>query len=215
MKRPLLDRQLHRLLPMCEDNSNKKELRKIHRLLLKKNGAERKHDAMLLTVAYSLLQSSHEVLVEHMLPSETETLYADVYAVKDGVSKIYEVEVFAYQGNFVPVAGSRYYRKLSKDEYFRDRIIGKISRYWPHTDEFYLTFAKMNAGSLQLYFDLFKFFKKPVAERSFETIHELTRGVDKVYTHPRIPKDRIKNARLTGVYGVDIKNVAFEKLEFD
>ncbi|MFQ5814875.1 MAG: hypothetical protein ACE5G7_00060 [Candidatus Hydrothermarchaeaceae archaeon] len=135
MRRPLLDRHLHRLLPLCENSSHKRTLRGIHRLLVKKNGAERKHDAMMLTVAYFLLRSSHEVLVEQRLPSETETLYADVYATKDGVSKIYEVEVFAYKGNFVPVPGSRYYRRLSKDEYFGDRIIGKVSRYWSYADE--------------------------------------------------------------------------------
>jgi len=215
MKKPLLDRQLHRLLPLCTDNSQKRVIRKIHRLLLKKNGAERKHDAMLLTVAYSLLQSSHDVLVEHMLPSETETLYSDIYAVKDGVSKIYEVEVFAYKGNYVPVSETRYYRRLTKEEYFRDRIIGKVSRYWPHADEFYLVYANMNAASLGGYSNLFDFFKTPVEERSFETIEEQTLGVGNVYTHPQIPKDRIKNARLNGVFGVDIKNVVFEKLDLN
>lgn len=215
MRRPILDRQLQRLLPLCRDNSQRRTLRRIHHLLVKKNGAERKHDAMVLTVSYVLLQSSHEVSVEHRIVSETETLYADVYAVKDGVSKIYEVEVFAYRGNFVPVPGSRYYRKLSKDEYFGDRIIGKVSRYWGYADEVYLVYALVNAKYLRRYAHLFEFFKKPINKRSLKTIQELTLGVGNVYRHPRIPADRIKNARLNGVYGVDITNARLEKLNFD
>ncbi len=135
--------------------------------------------------------------------------------MKDGVSKIYEVEVFAYKGNFVPVPGSRYYRKLSKDEYFRDRIIGKVSRYWSHADEVYLVYAQMNAKSLVRYSDLFEFFKKPIERRSFRTIHELTLGVGNVYTHPRIPEDRIKKAYLSGVYGIDISKIHFDAMKFD
>ncbi len=214
MKKPLLDRQLGRLLPLCRKKSHKRALRGIYDLLMRKNGAERKHDAMVLTVAYFLLDSSHEVLVEHRLPSETETLYADIFAVKDGISKIYEVEIFTYKGNFVPVPGSRYYRKLSKDEYYRDRIIGKVARYWPHADEFYLVFSEMNSAYLSRYIDLFEFFRQPVRERPFKTILELTLGAGDVYMHPRISEERIRDAYLSGIYGVDLTKVLLEKMEF-
>lgn len=213
MKKPLLDRQLERLLPLCNKNSHKRALRSIHDLLVRKNGAERKHDAMILTVAYFLVKNAHEVLVEYKLPSETETLYADIYAVKGDVSRIYEVEIFTYKGNFVPVPGSRYYRKLSKDEYFRDRIIGKVARYWRYADEFYLVFSRTNAAFLSRFADLFEFFRQPVEKRPFKTIQDLTLGVGNVYRHPSIPEERIRNAFLSGIYGVEITRVLLEKLE--
>ncbi|MFQ5814874.1 MAG: hypothetical protein ACE5G7_00055 [Candidatus Hydrothermarchaeaceae archaeon] len=76
-------------------------------------------------------------------------------------------------------------------------------------------YARMNDDSLRRDSDIFELFKKPVKKRSLRTIHELTLGVGNVYRHPRIPEDRIKNARLSGVYGVDITKVLFEKLKFD
>ncbi len=212
MKKPLLDRQLHKLLPMCNKGREKKALRRIHHKLMKQNGCERRHDAMVLTAAFFLLHDSHEVKVEYLLPSDTETLYADIYASKDAVTRIFEVELLAYRGNFIPVPGSDYYRRLSKDEYFGDRIIGKVARYWPYANEFYLVYAFDNKESLRRYADLLGFFHSPVGEREKDRTHEMALGVENVYASPKIPEERVRNARLSGVYGVDISDVVFEPM---
>ncbi len=212
MRRPVLDRQLRRLLPLCTEEEHRKELRRIHHQLMKKNGCERKHDAMTLTAAYFLLNAGYEVRVEYSLPSEEETLYADIYAEKDGDASIYEVELLAYRGNFVKVPGTKLFRRLSRDEYFADRIIGKAARYWPYAKEFYLVYALDNEEQLRRYSKVFEFFSKPVVERGEREIHELAVGAENVYVHPKIPEERIRLAKLTDVLGVDISRIAFEPM---
>lgn len=212
MRRPILDRQLRRLLPLCTDEGHKSELRRIHHQLMKKNGCERKHDAMTLTAAYFLLRAGNTVKVEYPLPSAEETLYADIYAEKDGVARIYEVELFAYRGNFVRVPGTKLFRRLSKAEYFADRIIGKVARYWPYAEELYLIYSMDNAERLKRYAEIFEFFQRPMGERGEREIHDLAVGAENVYVHPKIPEERIRSARLGGVWAVDISRIAFEPM---
>lgn len=212
MRKPLLDRQLHNLLPRCDSSMQRKALHRFHHKLMKKNGCERKHDAMVLTVAFFLLKESHKVKVEYRLPSETETLYADILAEKDGVTKIFELELFAYRGNFVPVPGTGYYRRLSKAEYFEDRIIGKIARYWQYADSLFLVYALSNKDSLGRYAKLFEFFHLPLEDREEKMVQEMTLEVGDVYVNPKIPEERVRSARLTGVYEVDISKIIFEPI---
>ena len=143
------------------------------------------HTVMELVCASFLINQGFHVDVEHEIG---DSLVCDIYAVRDGVTLIVEIET-----GFVPPEAS-----FDPLLYRISRIVSKIARYSIYSDMFALATPPYHILQVP------KFFVKPISERTWEELKTLKNLCDRYYKRPPIPPEQILKGRIDAIYLVDV-----------
>jgi len=149
--------------------------------MAKKKLIKSNHTIMELIIAAFLIKRDFDIYIEKYLD---EDLICDIYAEKNGIKLIVEVET-----GFVPPSNS-----LDPILYRAVREISKVVRYSKYSN--YFALATPPYHILQL--PEFLFF--PPSLRSMELITKTKEILDKYYKNPPISLEEIKSAKLDYVY---------------
>ncbi|MEM0120754.1 MAG: hypothetical protein QXP58_00875 [Thermoprotei archaeon] len=150
------------------------------------------HSVMEVVVASYLIRKGFDVDVEHSL----DGLVCDVYAQKGG-TLIVEIET-----GFVPPEHA-----LDPVRYMVARLISKVARYSKHADRFMLATPVDNFAQLHP-----ALIKQP-KERTREDLENMKNLCDQYYHNPPITWEELANARLHGVFVVNVDRAAVIELE--
>jgi len=154
------------------------------------------HTVMELICAGYLINQGYHVSVEYEVG---DSLICDIYAVRDGISLIVEVET-----GFVPPEAC-----FDPLLYRVSRIISKIARYSAYSDVFALATPPYHILQVP------KFFMKPIDQRSTEELKALKDLCDKYYRRPPIPSERILKGRVDVIYLVDVDGKDVKELSLE
>lgn len=164
------------------------KLKELHRRGLVKIN----HSVMEVVVAAYLLRKGFEVDVEHPVGG----LVCDVFAQRGG-TMIVEIET-----GFVPPEHA-----LDPVRYMVARLISKVARYSQHAERFMLATPVDNFAQLHP-----ALVKRP-KERTREEIEDMKRLCDLYYHNPPVTLEELANARLHGIYVVNVDEAAVIELE--
>jgi len=152
------------------------------------------HSVMELVCAKQLVLKGHQVEVEYELGN---ALICDLYAVKGDGSLIVEIET-----GFVPPEHA-----LDPSLYLLARIASKITRYSNRGGKFALGIPPQYA--LQISEELLILPR----DRTSENLKTIKSLCDLYYTSPPVSLDEVKNARLHGIYLVDVDNAVVGEID--
>lgn len=159
--------------------------------LYQQNLVKINHSVLELICASNLISNGYTVDVEKQL---TDSLVCDVYAKKDDMISIIEIET-----GFTPPEHA-----LDTIDYYVSRIVSKVARYSKYCAKFSL--ATPVIGMLPIS----KIFLNPT-QRSDAEVKKVKALCDRFYKNPPIAYDDIVNAKLNSVYLINIdKNFAKE-----
>jgi hypothetical protein len=161
--------------------------------LRKKNIIKINHSAMELVCAKHLISKGYDLDVERELG---ETLVCDLYAVKEEVVLIVEIET-----GFVPPENA-----LDPLRYYEARIASKIARYSSHSMRFGLGTPPHHILNIP------SIFLTPPKDRSSEDLKILKGKCDKYYTDPSISIEDLRCAYLNSIYIINVDDVKVKEL---
>jgi hypothetical protein len=162
--------------------------------LYRKNLVKINHSALELVCARWLVSRGYDVKVEHKLD---KTLVCDVMGTRGDGPLIVEIET-----GFIPPEAA-----LEPSTYARSRIASKIARY----SRFAGRFALGTTPSYVLEYP--EFFVKPVKARTMNEAAEIKALTDVRYNKPPISIDEMMNARLHGVFVIDVDSATTQELD--
>jgi hypothetical protein len=162
--------------------------------LYRKNMVKINHSALELVCAKGLIVRGYEVKVEHKVD---RTLVCDVMGTRGDGPLIVEIET-----GFIPPEAA-----LEPSAYARSRIASKIARYSRFAGKFAL-------GTTPSYvLDYPEFFVKPPRARTTEEAAEIKAMTDVRYNKPPISIDELMQARLHGVFIIDVDSATTQELD--
>lgn len=153
--------------------------------LYQQNLVKINHSVLELICAANLVSKGYVVDVEKPL---TGSLVCDIYAKKDDVTSIIEIET-----GFTPPEHA-----LDTIDYYVSRIVSKTARYSRYCDEFSL--ATPVIGILPIH----RLFLNPPSLRSEGEIKKIKELCDRFYKNPPVEYGEILNAKLNLVYLINI-----------
>lgn len=160
--------------------------------LYQQNLVKINHSVLELICAANLISNGYTVDVEKQL---TDSLVCDVYAKKDDIISIIEIET-----GFTPPEHA-----LDTIDYYVSRIVSKVARYSKYCAKFSL--ATPVIGMLPIS----KIFLNHSTQRPDAEVKKVKMLCDRFYKNPPIAYDDIVNAKLNSVYLINIdKNFAKE-----
>ncbi|RLE92104.1 MAG: hypothetical protein DRN04_11225 [Thermoprotei archaeon] len=143
------------------------------------------HSVMEFIIAKYLLNKGMNVEVEKELE---ESLVCDIYAEKDGLKYIVEIET-----GFVPPSNS-----VDPVNYRRAREISKIARYSKYADIFILATPPYHILQIPYEFTL------PSSQRNVEELKKIKMLLDNYYKSPPISLDELIKAKIDYIYIINV-----------
>jgi hypothetical protein len=150
------------------------------------------HSVMEVVVASYLIRKGFDVDVEHPLGD----LVCDVYAERGG-ALIVEIET-----GFVPPEHA-----LDPVRYMVARLISKVARYSKHAERFMLATPVDNFAQLHP-----ALIKRP-QERTHQELLDMKSVCDEYYHNPPVSWEELANARLHGIFIVNVDQATVTELE--
>ncbi len=189
---------IDQIVSRCSSNMDPNQLRELLTVgsklkeLHSKGLVKINHSVMEVVTASYLIRKGFKVDVEHQIGG----LMCDVYAERGG-TLIVEIET-----GFVPPEHA-----LDPVGYMVARLISKVARYSRHAERFMLATPVDNFAQLHP-----ALIKQP-KQRTLEEINEMKAACDAYYHNPPISVDELVNARLHGVYVVNVDQAKIIELE--
>jgi len=168
---------------------------KDHLLLLHmSNVVKINHSVMELVCAKLLVLKGYFVEVERALDGD---LTCDLHATKGDGSLIVEIET-----GFIPPEHA-----LDPSTYLLARIASKITRYSNYAGKFVVGIPPQYAMQVP------KQLVKPPRDRSDEDLRGIKGLCDMYYKNPPVTLDEVKNARLHGIYLINVDRVTVQEID--
>jgi hypothetical protein len=152
------------------------------------------HSVMELVCAKLLIEKGYEVQIEHPLE---DGLTCDLYATKGDGSFIVEVET-----GFVPPEHA-----LDPQHYIEARIASKVIRYSYRAGKFALGMPPHYLLQFPIVFG------QPPRARKTEDLKAIKTLCDRYYQNPPVTLEEIKNARIHGIYIIDVDGATTKEVE--
>lgn len=162
--------------------------------LQKENVVKINHSVMELVCAKYLIQKGFEVQIEYPL---NDILTCDLYAIKGYGNLVVEIET-----GYIPPENA-----LAPMTYTTARLASKIIRY----SSFSCKFALGVPPHYILPFP--QTLAKPPRNRSDQEIAQIKRLCDVYYQKPPITDEEIRNARIQGIYIIDVDRAKVQEID--
>jgi hypothetical protein len=163
-------------------------------MLHKSNVVKINHSVMELVCAKLLILKGYLVEVEHQLEG---ALTCDLYATKGEGNLVAEIET-----GFIPPEHA-----LDPSTYLLARIASKITRYSNYTSKFALGIPPQYA--LQVPEPLLK----SPRDRTDGDLSSIKSLCDRYYKNPPVTLDDVKNARLHGIYLINVDKTTAQEID--